>query len=55
MMRSASISSIIDDVEQEPASWGGGVDALFEDDQVDVAFGEQRGDLGEVAHGAGHP
>lgn len=42
-----------DDVEQEPAGWGGGVDSLLKHDQVDAAFGEERGDLGEVAHRGG--
>ncbi|HEY3690704.1 MAG TPA: hypothetical protein VGL46_10410 [Pseudonocardiaceae bacterium] len=44
-----------DDMEQEPTGWGGGVDALLEHDQVHLAFGERRGDLGEVADRAGHP
>ena len=43
------------DVEGEPPGRGGGVDALLEHDQVDPALLEQRGDLGEVTHRAGHP
>ena len=42
-------------VEGEPPGHGGGVDALREHDQVDPALLKQRGDLGEVAHRAGHP
>jgi hypothetical protein len=42
-------------MEQEPAGRGGGVDALLEHDQVHLAFGEHRGDLGEMADRAGHP
>jgi hypothetical protein len=42
-------------VEGEPAGRGRGVDALLEHDQVDPAFGQERGGLGGGAHRAGHP
>lgn len=42
-------------MEQEPPGRGGGVDALLEHHQIDTAIGEQRCDLGEMAHRAGHP
>jgi hypothetical protein len=55
-MRPASISSIAAGTwKGEPPGRGGGVDALLEYDQVDPALLRQRGDLGEVAHRAGHP
>ena len=33
-------------MEHEPPSWGGGVNALFEHDQLDPAFVEFGGELG---------
>jgi hypothetical protein len=41
-----------DDVEQEPSGRGGGVDALFEHDQVDAALVECGGEFGHVPHRA---
>jgi hypothetical protein len=37
-------------VEQEPPGGGGGIDALFENDEVDAAFVELGGKFGHVPH-----